>query len=543
MLKKQKSKILLLLIIILAVSLRLWRLAQIPEGFHADEAAFGYNAYSLLLTGKDEYGEFLPLVLRSFDDYKGAIYAYLAIPFVVVFGLNELAVRLPTLVFGVGLTYLSFLIAVKLTGEKRLGLLTSFATAVSPWSILLSRVQSDPLVTVFFIVLGFYFFLIWLERNKRIYFFLQCICFMVSFFTYVSARVFFPIFVVLVIGFYFKQLTQGSRKLLIAGYFFIFVLDIFLTFGASGTRFGQIGIFRSPRVIMPMEEEMREDGQLETAKFFHNKLVAYGKYFAENYLQYLSYDFLFLKGGQPAREAVPNSGLLYPIELLFLSAGLYFVFRKRMKWGYFMAGWLLLTPLVLSLAIDETPNVHRFFLVFLPVELLITLGIIELMRCVTRKKILLPVVAIGVVTVYLASLASYLHQLFIHQPKYRPWNRGFAYKELSRQIQEYSSKYQKIVVTKANAAPYIYLLFYQKYDPQKYQAFGGPRDFDEIGFDKFYFTAENCPFYDGKSILNRIYDKGQILYVAKGDCPAPENTQILNLVKWGDDSPAFILHE
>ena len=31
-----------------------------PNGFHADEASIGYDAYSMLETGRDQYGEFLP---------------------------------------------------------------------------------------------------------------------------------------------------------------------------------------------------------------------------------------------------------------------------------------------------------------------------------------------------------------------------------------------------------------------------------------------------------------------------------------------------
>lgn len=176
---KAKGKILLLLIIILASYLRLWRLNDIPEGFHSDEAAFGYNAYSILLTSKDEYGKFLPLILRSFDDYKGAVYSYLIIPFIKVFGLSELAVRLPSAIFGVGLTLLSFLIVMKLTGKIKLSILTSFIMAISPWSVFLSRVQSDPLVAVFFCSFKF-LFLFNLARERLRLAFLSSLAFYFS---------------------------------------------------------------------------------------------------------------------------------------------------------------------------------------------------------------------------------------------------------------------------------------------------------------------------------------------------------------------------
>src|SRR6266404_9311757 len=86
------------IIVLLAVLLRLWQLGNVPPSPDWDEAALGYNAYSIMHTGRDEYGKFLPVVLRSFDDYKPALYAYLTIPAISVFGLDTFAVRLPSAV-------------------------------------------------------------------------------------------------------------------------------------------------------------------------------------------------------------------------------------------------------------------------------------------------------------------------------------------------------------------------------------------------------------------------------------------------------------
>ncbi|MBI5019248.1 hypothetical protein HZB58_03170, partial [Candidatus Gottesmanbacteria bacterium] len=85
------KKISFIIIIILAAFLRLWQLGNVPVSPDWDEAALGYNAYSILKTGKDEYGIFLPRTLRSFDDYKPPLYTYLAIPAVAAFGLTTWA--------------------------------------------------------------------------------------------------------------------------------------------------------------------------------------------------------------------------------------------------------------------------------------------------------------------------------------------------------------------------------------------------------------------------------------------------------------------
>src|SRR3990167_8598168 len=95
----KKIFIFLTIIIGIASVLRLWQLGKVPSSPDWDEVALGYNAYSILQTGRDEYGKFLPIVLRSFDDYKPALYVYLAIPAIKLFGLNVFAVRLPSAFF------------------------------------------------------------------------------------------------------------------------------------------------------------------------------------------------------------------------------------------------------------------------------------------------------------------------------------------------------------------------------------------------------------------------------------------------------------
>src|SRR3990167_567339 len=88
-----KTKILLLLIIILAAFVRLFTLDRFPVSLYSDELASGYNAYYILKTGRDGFGEFLPTGLQSFGDWKTALPAYLAIPTIKLFGLNNYGVR------------------------------------------------------------------------------------------------------------------------------------------------------------------------------------------------------------------------------------------------------------------------------------------------------------------------------------------------------------------------------------------------------------------------------------------------------------------
>src|SRR3989338_10585011 len=89
-----KQVLLLLFILFVAAFLRLYKITTDPPGLHRDEALFGYNAYSILKTGTDEHGRFLPLSFEGFGiiDYPLAI--YLRVPIIAAFGLTIFSVRL-----------------------------------------------------------------------------------------------------------------------------------------------------------------------------------------------------------------------------------------------------------------------------------------------------------------------------------------------------------------------------------------------------------------------------------------------------------------
>ena len=97
----KKDVLFLIAIILFSGFIYFYKIDKIPSGFYVDEASVAYNARSIVETGKDEYGKSFPVILRSYDDYKPALYAYLIIPFMYLFGLNIFSVRIVSAIFGV----------------------------------------------------------------------------------------------------------------------------------------------------------------------------------------------------------------------------------------------------------------------------------------------------------------------------------------------------------------------------------------------------------------------------------------------------------
>src|SRR5439155_27353680 len=112
---------------------------NIPSSMDWDEVSFGYNAYSVLHTGKDEYGVSYPLAFRAFGEYKQPVYAYLDVVSIGLFGLNSFAVRFPSAFFGsIGIIFVYFMtyeLFRKYRFAKNIAFFSMAFYAFSPWSI------------------------------------------------------------------------------------------------------------------------------------------------------------------------------------------------------------------------------------------------------------------------------------------------------------------------------------------------------------------------------------------------------------------------
>lgn len=542
------SKFLLLGIILIAFLLRFWQLGEIP-GFFADEAAFGYNSYSILHTGKDEYGKSLPLVLKSFGDYKGAIYSYIDIPFISVFGLSPFAVRLPSIIFSVLTILILYLLVKNVTQNNRIALISGFLLAISPWDLIISRVVGDVTIGVFFMIAAVYFLQRLLAEDKIKWFTFTTFFIILA----VLSEPVFRFSVVLIsltfLVLSFKKTKRGisfNKKI-----FYIIFLSIFLSliysFIASINRFNQVSIFSTPQTDLVLQEQIREDEFTSPiiTRFFHNKIVNYTRTVLLNAGQYFTLDFLALNGGYPKRERIPDSGLFYIWELPFLLIGIYTIVKSRNKnLILFLLWWvILLTPSFITF--DEIPNVHRTIVVLPAMCVIIAIGIFSITsyKPISKAKFL-PLFLLIFLVVAVFEFLYFNHQYFSHYDKHQAWYRGNPYKEFVADLQKYYVNYKKIIVTKSLGSPYIYVLFYSQYDPEKYQLEGSPRDLDYTGFDKYYFVPLDCPLKGGRSENEEVFGERGILYVDKGDCVSvSRDVKVLDTIRWKDGNPAFKLLE
>src|SRR3989338_1471424 len=206
--------ILLACIFFLAAFLPFGHLGQTPPSLDWDETAHGYNAYSILKTGKDEYGYKSPLSFRSFDDYKPPIYTYLVVPSVAVFGLTDFAIRFPSATLGVLAVLFTYLMVYELFKNKVIALLSALFLAISPWHLQFSRVAFETNSATFWSVLATWAFLRGIasgELKRTLWLSLSAIAFGANLFIYHNARVFIPIFSIILFLLFKDKLLQNLK--------------------------------------------------------------------------------------------------------------------------------------------------------------------------------------------------------------------------------------------------------------------------------------------------------------------------------------------
>ncbi len=475
---------LLLGILIVAASLRFFLLGAVPVSPDWDEAALGYNAYSILNTGRDEFGTFLPRVLRSFDDYKPPLYAYLAIPPVAAFGLSVWAVRLPAAVFGVLAVLGAYLLVFEITKRERypnskvffLSHATAFLLAISPWHIQFSRIAFEANIGLTLTIWAAYAFLRGLSSTK--WFGASAFLFGLGFYAYHSQRVFLPILALVLFFAYKKELLLGRRRLatgIIVGVLTVLPLVPIFVSGDTWVRLSGTSVLADKTgLLMRSVAKLQDDAVAgrPLGVVFDNRRIVFAQKLAEGYLSHFSMRWLFLTGDNDRHHA-PDMGLLYLAELPVLLWGLFAVAKKGDRVSRVFLAWFLIAPIAAS-PTSETPHAIRA-LVFLPtLQFFVATALLAWWDKVRSSRGLMWRIA-GVlwIVALFANIIFYLHMYFVHMNLEYSKFWQYGYREAVQYALTNREKYSKIVVSTKLEQPHMFFLFYTKYDPKAYLAEGG----------------------------------------------------------------------
>ena len=554
---KKSSTILLGIIIFVAIVLRFWQLGNIPPSPDWDEASLGYNAYSIMATGRDEYGKFLPVILRSFDDYKPGLYAYLIIPFIKLIDLNIIAVRLPSAIFGVLAVIGTYFLVKELFKKTHLSLrypasnvalLTSLLLALSPWHLQFSRIAFEAQVGLSLNIFSILFFIKGLK--KGIYLIPSVIFAAASIYMYQSEKVYLPILFAALVAIYYKDILKTSKKWIATSVLIGIILSLPMILSllsdpnallrARGVSvFSDQTQFLKRNVIKYADDVERGDiiGML-----VDNRRVEYAKAVVEGYISHFNFNWLFITG-DIERHHAPNMGLLYLFELPLLLIGIYQLafrnFSKKTKLTIFAI--FLIAPIPASIT-SGVPHAVRT-INFLPTfQIFVALGALAAASFISNIKYQIAKIHIKylIFTLYILFLifnfSYFINQYFVQQNYYHSESWQYGWKEAVDYVSPIKDKYDSIVIT--NDRPldqsYIFFLYYLKYDPNKYQSEGGTRTGgfkEEHKFDKFEFRTIDW---------NR--EQSGNLYIGRPE-DFPQDIKALKKINYLNGVPAILIVE
>lgn len=583
----------LVLILLIASILRLWKLNEVPVSLFADELDVGYHAYNIFQTGRDYSGNFLPLHFQSLAEWRTPLYLYSVVPTVAIWGITSWGVRLPAAVFGIlgvwGM-YLFVLefgrlgwIGKKFRMEEALALAAAAVLAVSPWHIQYSRAAFEVTMLLSFYLFGLYFFFKSFRDGKWLP--VSMILLIATPLIYSTAKLFTPfllaaLFIIFrrdVLNIFFHSgsvsrfvspvFKRGARKYLILTLLSLLIfgsIAAYATFFSGGTqRFGYISVFTDPtrETEVGVKRELAARFRGETGiglqptisdKLFYNKFSFWGQRILKNYFEPFSSEFLFIKGDLNLRHSIEGIGQFYKVEVIALLLGLvlFFGVNKNRKVKIFIAFWVLAGVVPSAITRDGGRHATRLIIVLPPLIFLAAYGLVDFCFKANSKRRLF--FATCYILLFSINFVFYQKNYWTENPWYseRWWHSG--YKEAIQSVKAMESEYDIVLITDKNEPPWIFFGSYMTYDAETWQQVKPDANWIDheiygrvTAIDKYIFgSPPDANMYDwgkslGGSTLFLASEKEVGINLIKEPERTPGDLMLIKSITYPSGEPAF----
>ena len=541
-----------LLLLIIAVFLRFYQLGNLPPGIMVDETAVGYNAYSIYKTGRDEWGVKLPLIFKSFGDYKPPGLEYTIAFLLNFFPLSTFLTRLPSAIGGLLMSLALFFLARKMYPRNKLFPLIVFSLAsFSPWPFRLSRFYFEANAALGFFTVGFSLLAFNLlpplpnqkQKPKKIFTkssFLGMIFLAISAYYYMAHRILAIGVAIIFVGvkalsyywqnqsvkFVFRKMKKGFILLFI---FFLLISPMLIQlFSPQGRQRliqeNQLARFGGELVVNDARKSCylalnKNEKLAKICYVFWNKPVVKIENILISYLKHFSFYFHFIEGDKLLAVS-PSLGGNFSIFLVpFFILGFFFLTKKatqKKSFYLFLLLSFLIAPIPASLVGE--PLIQRSSPMIPFILLIFILGFQALLEKISNKKFK-TVILLSFSAIWLFSTTKYMLHYFLN---YTQSNDFLWRAQLPETIDvlnrmESENQYSKVIINDLYGEDFLLALsFYNQIDPQEYQENVKWSKINEAG----WLYPRRFKHYEvGSSYLDKLvydYDKTKnenILYI------------------------------
>ena len=390
--KVTATQIALAIILLLGTFARVYMFGSVPGDINQDEAFAGYNAYTLLHHAADSYGYRLPVYLTAWGSGMNALESYLMIPFVAIFGLHVWVIRLPMLLVGL-LSLVAVYYLVRRFSSARMALAATLLLAISPWHVMLSRWALESNLAPGFVLFGLFFFVKGLEKPK--FLIASAAFYGLSLYAYATIWIAVPFIVLMGVlyGLWTKSIHNNRYTWISLSVLFVLALPLVLFMLVNK---GVINEICLPFISIPK------------LVYFRASEISF-RMIPENFMNL--WNILKNQSDGLPWNYMQNFGLFYPVTLAFFFVGLVEnvwqavrdIRTRKLGLPVFMLIWLLAA---FAIGVLISVNVNRVNLIFIPIIVMASQGIILAFSYIHPKMIYVPLAA------YLLNFANFEREYF-----------------------------------------------------------------------------------------------------------------------------------
>lgn len=499
MFKLTKSYIILVLIILLGIFFRFYQLSNFPVQLNHDEVSQLYDAISIAQTGRDIYGNFMPTIFVSVNDFKSPFYTYITSLFYFIFGGGELTIRLPGAIFGILMIPAVYFFVLKLIKREKASLAAAFFTAVAPFEIFFSRKSFENGAGIFFMLIGFSYLLTYKgSKASPKLLFIAFLSLGIAMYTYFSHAIIIPLLLGIFILIFKKDFLENWRRILTP---FILLLIILLPLLViivtnSGTRYRSQTVFVTQDINLGKIIDFSNKKNLLEAFVTRNKAIV--DFSFNRYLEQFNISYIFGNGLDFTNQGPLGMGPLLIFQLPFLLLGIIYLIKLPGfgKEKIFIMAWALVGMVPSGLTF-EPHSPHRSIMVFTMLNIISALGFYSFLKRVRamQKFIFLKKAGIFILVLLLSfNIVYFAHMYFVNLPFEKSQYIHYPFKQVAQFAWSQHGNYDQIVFDPlfGDSAPVIgtaahyYMAYYGNYSPQAFQKEYRLGDKErEVLFDKF----------------------------------------------------------
>lgn len=442
-LNSERFRLVLSIFFVLGILSRTWLVDLLPRGLNQDELSAGYDAYAIAHFGKDRNGVIMPVHLIAWGSGQNALYSYLMIPFVWLFGLNPISLRLPMGIIGSVTLFLVFDLCKRLTKNEKFSLFFMLFVLINPWHLMKSRWALEANVFPDFVFYGIYLLIRGYKEKKDYLFYISAFILGLSAYSYGTSYFFLFFFVIaILLLFVLKYKLKYYKALIYLGILGITVIPIIL--------FIYINVFNKAEIhllwfTIPHLNQNR----------FQTVTSIFSSGFLKNAFQHLKdgFQLIITQNDHLPWNQVEGVGTIYFLSLPFAVYGLFYKDKENAETLWIFRIFLIVA-LFMSSILDV--NINRFNIVFPPLIIFTFLGIASLAK---KEKVFKNTMVVSYTSYFIIFMLIYTTS----------WNKSIShyFYEGFYEACRYASSLNEncTIYTTSNVnMPYVYALFAEETD-------------------------------------------------------------------------------